>query len=217
MTISNNLYEQLFKSWYIYLKDFLNQEYFQKLFLFINESYKQKVIYPDKKNIFKALQQTNFSELRVVLIGDNPYQGNKATGLAFANEDNIRESTFSPLLLDVKDNIEQEIYNGLYLGFDPTLENWSKQGVLLLNKSLTVEANKPDSHTKYWNRFFREIITIINENKTGIIFCFMESENSELKKLINTNIHYIVDEEYPFKEINNIIEKNNGKSELIIW
>ena len=225
--------KKVFKTWYNPLSKHLNKQsnYYNKLFEFLNLSYKVKLIYPEKKNVFKTLQLTDYNNLKVVIVGEDSYPNNKATGIAFANEDNIRESSFSPSLLKIKDCIEQNVYNGLYLNFDPTLENWCEQGVLLLNTSLTAEANNANSHTKYWNRFITNLLTTVNENKTGIIFCFWGNQAKQFKDLINTNHHYILEYINPseaviqnidwkcthFNDINTIITKNNGKSECIEW
>lgn len=211
-------YKLLFNDWYPYLKELLNNSvYYNNLFVYINEIYKQKVIFPEKRYIFNAFRMTSFKDLRVVILRNEPYGNSKDIGLAIANKDDIRESSFSPYLHKLRQDIERELYNGFQLNFDPTLTHWCEQGVLLLNTALTVESNKPGSHFKYWNRFTKDIISIINNNKTGIIFCMLDTNTSQYKELINENVHYIIDSDFPYKEINKLIEQSNGKEFKIFW
>lgn len=211
-------YQLLFNDWYPYLKDALNNSvYYNNLFVYINEVYKQRTVYPAKNKVFNAFKMTSFNDLRVVIIRDEPYGNSKDIGLAIANKDDIRESLFSPYLYKLRQDIERELYDGLQLDFDPTLTHWCKQGILLLNTALTVESGKPGSHIKYWHRFTSDIINIINTNKTGIIFCILGENAKQYKSLINDNVHYILEDEFPYIEINNIITKQNGKEFCIKW
>lgn len=225
------MYKNLFKTWYsILYPNLISNNYFNKLITFLNKEYKTKQIYPKKQDVFNCFKLTNYHDLKVVILGNEPYF-NKATGLAFANKDNIRESVFSPSLLKIKDCIERDIKDGLYLDFDPTLEKWAKQGILLLNTSLTVVNNKPYSHEKYWNKFTKNVIKTINDEKTSIIFLLWGPEAREYKDLINHKRHYILEYTNPiyavnnnidwkcphFKEVNNILEQNNGREFIVNW
>jgi uracil-DNA glycosylase len=213
---------RIFKSWYNHLKEYINKDnnYYNKLFEFLTLSYNLKIIHPKKNDIFRSLQLTDFNELKVVILGRDPYpDDSNKTG----------EELFSPVITKIKDCIEQSVYEGLYLNFDPTFETWYKQGVLMLNTALTIESNKIGSHTKYWNKFITNLISAINKDKTGIIFCLWGKEAQEFKEFINEDFHYILEYKHPldskeqdwkcthFNDINDIITKNNGKSENIRW
>lgn len=223
--------KSLLETWYNPLEQFINTEYMKKLFTFLNKEYNNKIVYPNKNKVFRVFQKTNYNEVRVIILGQDPYPDGSGTGVAFANEDNIRESSFSPSLIKIKDCIERTNKDGLYIDFDPTLEKWIKQGVLLLNSSLTVVKNKPGSHTIYWKNFIKEIIKILNNNKTGLIFCLWGNQAKQFKQFINSSNHYILECSHPasacynnvdwdcnhFNKINQIITEQNGEEFKINW
>src|SRR5690606_1930432 len=117
----------------------LETNYMERLLLLTNQSYKQAIVRPSKKDIFRAFKLTPYEETRVVIIGQDPYPSKRATGLAFGNEEEDAQFGLSPSLRLISECIEKQFYEGLKLDFDPTLVNWGKQGVLLLNSALTVE------------------------------------------------------------------------------
>lgn len=224
--------KELFRTWYkVLYNKLLNTSYFTSLITSLNNEYKEGYIFPKKKNVFNCFKLTNYNDLRVVVLGKHSYTTKDSLGIPFSNNDNIRESSFSPSLLKIKDCIERDVKDGVYLDFDPTLKNWGEQGVLLLNTSLTSSKEDGDSHRKYWNRFIKNIISIIDDNKSGIIFLLWGPEAREYKKLINNKKHYILEYTSPmyavnnnidwkcphFKEVNKIIEQNNGKEFIINW
>lgn len=230
----SNLNKQIFSTWYPCLKSFVdNSNYFDNLIKFIEGSYKKSFISPGKrKDIFKPFQIGDYSKVRVVILGDGLYSNSEATGLAFANTDKkLRESDFSPSLLKIKDTVEESVKDGLYLNFDPTLENWSEQGVLMLNTSLTCIYKDPKSHAKYWNRFIKYILQTINDEKTGIIFCLWGDYAQSFREIINQKNHYVLECENPidsviknkkwdcdhFERINEIITQQNGGQYCINW
>lgn len=225
-------FDKLFGDWNNYLKDFFKSNYIHNLFLFINEVYNSntKVEPLTKSKIFKAFKLTQMKDLKVVIIGQDPYPDGSATGLAFANEDEVRGVT-SPSLLKISECIEQNVKQGFNLDFDPTLISWAEQGVLLLNTALTVQKYKIGSHSKYWKKFTTEIIKTINDNKPGTVFLLWGEHAKSYKHLINKDLHYVLEYYHPsyaarnkffwncthFNEVNKIIEENNGKSECINW
>tara|TARA_R110002124_G_scaffold281430_1_gene455674 strand:+ start:23232 stop:23924 length:693 start_codon:yes stop_codon:yes gene_type:complete len=220
----------LFNTWVYPLKELLNSEYFQKLLYFISKNYKYKKISPSKMDIFKPFELTNFKDLKVVILNLEPYHFN-ATGLAFANEDKAG-GIMCPSLSKIKECIEETVYNGLNVDFDPTLESWADQGVLLLNTALTVEVGHSKSHIKYWERFTREVIEAIDLRYSGIVFMFWGKNVLDYKKLVDDKTNYIFECGHPieaylsgnkkwecdhFKKANLLIEANNGVDFKIKW
>lgn len=191
----------------------------------------KKKIVPKKEDVFKALELTPFKEVRVVWLGQDPYPQiingvPVAHGLAFSS--NVEE--FRPKSLE---NIFTEIENNLYDGFNlnistrsVNLEDLAKQGVLLLNTSLTTFVNEPGAHLSIWNEFVLKIIQTLNEQSSGIIFCLWGNHAKKYEKYINTKSHYILTSGHPsplsankghwfgnnhFKMINQILKENNGE------
>lgn len=224
-------YNQLLgRSWAGVLEPLLKSSYMKDLMSFLHESYKIQNVRPNKKEVFNAFKYTPFTDVRIVIIGKEPYQNFNSTGLAFGNPDKFGQ-LFEPELLKILNNIEIEIYNGLRMYSDPTLIPWAYQDILLLNSALTVEVGEDGSHLKYWRNFIREVIKTTNEWKTGIIFCLWGEEAQYFKQYINTDKNYVLECEHPstavaenrdwfcnhFTEINKIINKVNGKECIIDW
>ncbi len=217
-------------SWEGILRPLLQSNYMSSLIEFLNESYKLNTIRPSKANIFKPFKETPFTDLRVVIIGKEPYDDNSNTGIPFANDNNFGK-LFNPQLLKVLRCVENDIYDGIRLNLDYTLEDWTIQDVLLLNTSLTMEAGKTGSHSKYWRNFIRETLKIINEWKTGTIFLLWGEEAQQFKQYINVEKNYVLECEHPeiavkekrdwncnhFSETNKILNILNGPSGEIEW
>jgi len=231
--MQKEVYEVVFNTWSKPLLNLLQTEYFQKLVNFLNKAYASKIVYPNKLNIFKAFKLTTYNELKVVIIGKGPYSfNNMATGLAFANEDSIiGDEKLSPSLLKIKQCVEQNVYNGFKLNFDQTLESWAKQGVLLLNTSLSVENGKINSHYKYWVKFIIKTIETINDNNSGIIFLLWGEDAQNYEEYISLSKNYVLKFNHPswavenkipwncnhFTKANEIIKRNNGSEFCIEW
>jgi len=224
--------DTIFNTWSKPLQKLLYSEYFSRLVKFINKAYEDNIIFPAKKNIFKAFRATDYKNLKVVILGKDPYPDGKATGIAFGNDNSIiGDNKISPSLLKIKECIEHNIYNGLNLDFDQTLESWSGQGVLLLNTSLTVKKNEIGSHHKYWAKFVVETLKMINDNNSGIIFMLWGKDAQVYEEYISLSKHYVLKFNHPswaarkdilwdcdhFKKANELIEKNNGKEFCIKW
>lgn len=221
--------EIIFKDWFPLLSEFLQDKYFNKLINFLTKEYKTKTIYPAKTQVFNAFKYTSWKDLKVVILGQDPYYDGKANGLAFANNNDVLR--VSPSLDQIRGSVEKSVYNTIILDFDVTLEHWAKQGVLLLNTALTVEERKPNSHKEPWDNFTKTIIKTINDNSTGIIFLLWGSNAKSYKNLIDENRHYVLEDVHPayasrqykdwnckhFIEVNKLIEKNNGKEYIIKW
>ena len=140
--------------WDIVLKEEYEKNYFKNIAMFINKEYKEKIVYPPKRDILRALKLTDYNDVKVVILGQDPYHGpNQAHGLSFSVSDKVERP---PSL----NNIIKELYNDLgIIKANNDLTSWAKEGVLLLNAILTVEMSKPLSHKDYgWTIFTDEII-----------------------------------------------------------
>ena len=149
----------------------------------INTMYKNKTIYPDINNIFKALNLTSFEKVKVVIIGQDPYHGEgEANGLAFSLSDDVK---ITPSLRNIFKEMESDL--GIKR-VNKDLSGWSKQGVLLLNTILTVEKDKPLSHKDLgWQEITDYIIKYISDNKENVVFILWGKESQEKEKLIDLN------------------------------
>jgi len=221
-------WKNLLNSWYNPIKDnFLDKEYPYRLLEFLHKEYINKKVYPLKSEIFKCFKLTKYNDVRVVILGQDPHFNNEANGLAFGIND--KSNVVPPSLLQIICLMEKDY--GMCLNFDHTLENWAKQGVLLFNTSLTVVKKTPKSHSLQWDLFTKKIIKTINDNKNGVIFLLWGKDVQSYASLIDSDKHYILKSEHPkdafknnrewdcshFKEVNNIIEKQNGKEFKIDW
>lgn len=147
-------------------------------------------VYPNKQDVFKAFRIIEPSECRVVFIGQDPYpQRGKATGIVFANKIDTPEEDYSPSLKVIKNSIKSLEKPNLVYNFDPTLESWAKQGILMLNASLTVEANKVGSHVMMWRKFMTKLVNNLSKYNKDIIFVLFGS-------LAQTFIPYIHSDNY---------------------
>lgn len=224
-------YKEVFKTWEPPLKELLASKYMEKLINITQQNYKSQCIRPAKKDIFRAYKLTPFDEVKVVIIGQDPYPNKRASGLAFGNEEEFSMFKVSPSLEKIQQCIEKTIYDGFDLKFDPSLVSWGQQGVLLLNSALTVIDGEPNSHTPRWHKFIRETITAIDSAKTGVFFLFLGAPAKRFETYVSKTKNYAFTYEHPafasrnnrdwncpyFKEINDIIEKQNGKEYCIKW
>lgn len=174
----------------------LNIEYQKKYFVelkkFIDNEYKNKIIYPKYDDIFRALKYTSYNDVSVVIIGQDPYHGEgEACGLAFSVN---RDTKIPPSLR----NIYKELYNDLgIIKKDGDLSSWAKQGVLLLNSIMTVEKDRPLSHqNKGWEVFTDNIIKSLSERKDPSVFILLGNYAKSKKILINKN-NYIIESTHP--------------------
>lgn len=209
------------KKWDIILKDEFQKDYFKKLGVFVRSEYKSKVIYPKYKDIFNALRYTDYDEVKVVILGQDPYHGeNEAHGLSFS----VLEGVAMPPSLR---NIFKELKNDVGVSRNQTdLTDWSKQGVLLLNSIMTVIKDHPLSHKNNgWEIFTDFIITKLGERKEPMVFILWGSYARSKKELIKNKNHLILESVHPsplsanrgffgskpFSKTNNFLEKNGVK------
>lgn len=156
--------------------------------------YDTKVIFPPKECIFNALKYTSFENVKVVIVGQDPYHGvGEAHGLSFSVQDNVK---VPPSL----QNIYKELYEDLGVPIKKTgnLTGWAKQGVLLLNSVLTVEKDKASSHKGLgWELFTDYVIKVLNLKKTPVVFILWGNFARSKKVLITNPNHYIIESPHP--------------------
>ena len=176
------------------LENEFNKAYFQELVSFVKTEYSRHKVYPKGKQIFSAFDHCNFDDLKVVIIGQDPYHGEgQANGLCFS----VNEGVMKPPSLV---NIFKEIKNDLGIEIPETgnLERWADQGVLLLNATLTVKAQSPGSHQKKgWEIFTDAVIQTISDEKEGIVFLLWGAYAQRKGEKINASKHKILSSAHP--------------------
>lgn len=155
----------------------------------------QKPICPSFPEVFKAFTLCSYENLKVVMLGKDPYpQKNVATGILFGNKEGTK---LSPSLEIVKETcLNFEVPHNSII-FDPTLESWAKQGVLMINSALTVEMNKVGSHTMLWRPFITKLLKNLSEWNTGIIYVLFGEQARTFKPYINSRFNVILEEKHP--------------------
>ncbi|MGD9625125.1 MAG: uracil-DNA glycosylase [Arcobacter sp.] len=203
------------------------KEYYEKLKNEIDKRYEISTVFPEKQNIFKAFSLTKLENLKVVILGQDPYHGfGQAQGLAFSTPSNIKNPpSMVNILKEINDDLGKKS-----ICEDGDLTSWAKQGVMLLNTILTVEEGKPKSHHNLgWEIFIDNIIKYISDNKENVIFILWGSPAIAKTKLINKSKHHILTAPHPsplssyrgffgckhFSKTNEIL--TNLKKEPINW
>ena len=182
------------ESWKQELSDEWSKDYFVRLTNFVRNEYATKQIFPPGRQIFAAFNATPFNEVKVVILGQDPYHDvGQANGLCFSVNDGIQ---FPPSLR----NIFQEIHNdvGSPIPQSGDLTRWAKQGVLLLNATLTVEAHKAASHQRQgWEQFTDEVISHLSQHRRNVVFILWGSYAISKRTLINPDKHLILTSVHP--------------------
>jgi len=186
---------QLHESWLSRLQDEFDQDYMHALreFLLTRKQHRA-IIYPPGKQIFNALDSTPFDQVRVVILGQDPYHGpGQAHGLCFSVQPGVK---VPPSLLNIYREIESD------LGIAPPrhgyLQSWAEQGVLLLNAVLTVERGQAGSHQgKGWERFTDSVVQLLNEEREGLVFMLWGNYARQKGTVINRNKHLVLNAPHP--------------------
>lgn len=179
-------------------KDVLSQEkkkYFINIIKFLKKERLKKIIYPDQKDVFNAFFSTSFNDIKVVILGQDPYfSKNQAHGLSFS----VRKSvTIPPSLKNIYKELNSDFKKN-YRFNHGCLESWANQGVFLLNTILTVESGKPKSHSHVgWNIFTDKVISVINLYRNSIIFLLWGNDAQKKCSLIDEKNHYILKASHP--------------------
>lgn len=180
--------------WGILLEDEFQKPYFQELRAFLADEYKVNTIFPDINDIFNALQYTPYQNVKVVILGQDPYHGtNQAHGLSFSVK---RTEPIPPSLKNIYKELKEDL--GCYIPKHGYLLKWAQQGVLLLNTVLTVRCGEAHSHRgRGWEVFTDQIITKMNERKDPVIFLLWGRPAQGKLKLIDTNKHIVLTSPHP--------------------
>lgn len=180
--------------WKELLEDEFSKDYYQTLRQFLIEEYKTKKIYPDKYDIFNALHFTPYKDIKVVILGQDPYHGpGQAHGLSFSVNPSVKTP---PSLLNIYKELNSDL--GCYIPNNGYLKKWADQGVLLLNTSLTVIAGEANSHKNIgWQVFTDKIISLVNEKDDPVVFLLWGNNAIKKKELITNKRHLILTSVHP--------------------
>ncbi len=183
-------------TWHDVLATEKEQPYFiETLKLVAQERAAGVTVYPPKEDVFNAFRLTELSDVKVVILGQDPYHGpNQAHGLAFSVRPGV---AVPPSLMNMYKELEQDIpgFTRPNHGF---LESWAKQGVLLLNTVLTVEAGKAHSHARFgWETFTDRVISVINEQRENVVFLLWGSHAQKKGSIIDTQRHHVLKAPHP--------------------
>lgn len=181
--------------WQAYLAEEFDKEYMQSLRDFlVKEKEAKKVIFPHSSDCFNALNETRFADVKVVILGQDPYHGpNQAHGLSFSVKPGVKTP---PSLVNIYKELETDL--SIPIADHGYLINWARQGVLLLNSVLTVEASKAGSHQKKgWETFTDQIIQLINEHHQGVVFMLWGAYAQKKGRHINRDKHLVLESVHP--------------------
>lgn len=207
--------------WDEVLNDEMQKSYFKYIREFIKEERLSKTIYPPAKDLFNAFKLTDFNDIKVVILGQDPYHGEKeAMGFSFS----VRRGVRTPPSLR---NIFKELHDDLGITrTDTDLSDWAKQGVFLLNTVLTVEKDKANSHKDIgWEIFTDFVIKQINDRLNNVVFILWGRQARDKKRIITNKTHYIIESAHPsplsayngffgsrpFSKTNNYLKEHNKK------
>lgn len=180
--------------WDTLLSDEYQKDYFKNLEKFVLSEYKTKTIYPKICEVYNAFRYTNFNDIKVVILGQDPYHGeNQAEGLCFSVKKGVKQP---PSLVNIFKELHDDL--GYKIPKSGSLVPWTKEGVLLLNAVLTVEKDKAASHKgRGWERFTDEVIKIVNKKDTPVVFILWGSYARSKKELITNDKHFIIESAHP--------------------
>ena len=182
------------ESWKIRLQTEFAKPYFETLVNFVKEEYTTRTVYPPGKLIFNAFSHCSFEDTKVVILGQDPYHGaGQANGLCFSVNDGIQTP---PSLVNIFKEIKDDL--GKPLPRNGNLERWAKQGVLLLNATLTVRASEAGSHQgKGWEAFTDAVIKHISDEKEGVVFLLWGAYAQKKGEIINARKHLVLKARHP--------------------
>jgi len=214
-------------NWQLFFEQEKQKDYFKDLMCFIDSEYNSKIVYPPKNMLFKAFELTDLTEIKVVILGQDPYHGpNQANGLSFSVNDGVN---FPPSLRNIFKELQQDA--GVEIPISGNLEHWAKQGVFLLNDVLSVAQGLPGSHQKKgWEQFTANVVEYISSQTTDIIFLLWGNYAQKKGKKIDKSKHVVLESGHPspmsanqgkwfgnkhFSKTNDYLKLKN--KDLIIW
>ena len=210
---------KLTENWFNILKDEFNKPYFISLQKFLEEEYKNYTIYPKAENIFNSLNLTKFNDVKVVILGQDPYhEPGQAHGLAFSVESGLLPPSLQNIYKELKADL------GLEISKSGNLTPWAKQGVLLLNTVLTVRRGVANSHKdKGWENFTGKIVELLNSREKPMVFLLWGNQAKKIGEKITNKNHLVLSCAHPsplsayngffgckhFSKANEFLVKNN--------
>jgi len=208
--------------WDKILEEEYHKEYFVNIVKYINKAYKERPIFPPKNYILRALSLTDYDNVKVVILGQDPYHGiGEANGLAFSVNNGVK---LPPSLQNIYKELHSDL--GINIPNNGDLTCWAREGILLLNSVLTVEKDRPASHKNLgWEKFTDAIISKVNEKNTPVVFILWGNFAKSKKSLINNCKHLVIESSHPspfscnygffgskpFSRTNEFLKKNNIK------
>ena len=209
------------ESWKQKLEDVFASDKWNKVSNFVKDEYKKAKVYPAPKNIFNAFDLCPFSEVKVVILGQDPYHGvGQAHGLSFSVPEEVR---IPPSLQNIYKELKSDL--GVEISESGNLEHWAQQGVLLLNATLTVRAGQPGSHQrKGWEEFTDSVIQKLNNELEHLVFMLWGNYAKKKGEFIDREKHLVLEASHPspysansgffgcrhFSKANEYLEKNGG-------
>lgn len=186
--------------WYNAMKTYLQSQDFANLGYQLMAERKQKRVYPEQKDVFKAFRLTLYEKVKVVFLGLDPYiRKNQATGLSFGVDIDKTDRKIPPSLKTIIKELESDL-DTLCLDFDYSLEGWAKQGVLMLNTSLTVVEGQTNSHLKMWQPFTLNVIDAINDMNDNVIFILLGRTAQSYEKYLDPDSTRVIKAPHPAAE-----------------
>ena len=183
------------ESWKKELEQEFDKEYFVRLAEFVKSEYKNSTVYPPAKFVFRAFELTPFDKVKVIILGQDPYHGQgQANGLAFAVGKGVAlPPSLQNIYKELKEDLGVDISNK-----SGDLENWAKQGVLMLNATLTVKAHSSGSHqNKGWEEFTDRVIKILSDKKENLVFILWGNYAQKKGSVINESKHLVIRSPHP--------------------
>lgn len=179
--------------WSDIFHDITTKHDFKAMHDFLEKEYTTQIVYPDRENIYQAFDLTPFEDIKVVILGQDPYHGpNQAHGLAFSVQPNAK---FPPSLRNMYQELEDDIG---CVRTSPHLQDWAREGVLLLNTVLTVRQGEAHSHKEIgWETFTNEVIQAVSQNLSNVVFILWGKPAQQKIKLIDTSKHCIIKAPHP--------------------
>ncbi len=186
--------KKMTSDWLEILGEEFDKPYFKELEEKVDSLYETKTVYPAKENIFRAFELTPFSQVKVVILGQDPYHGQgQAHGLSFSVEKDV---PIPPSLMNMYKELSDDL--GCFIPDNGNLEKWAKQGVLLLNTVLTVEEGAANSHKNMgWETFTDQVIRCLDTKEEPLVFLLWGNPAREKKKLLKNKNHLILEAPHP--------------------